>query len=109
MADERQELQRVETAVASIKAELEKASPSRKQRIYEAVALAALSAIPWIGGVFAAGLTFKIREGDVVHDALVEQWLAEHQDKLFLLRQTLEEVVGRLESLGEEIDERIQS
>src|ERR1051326_421867 len=59
MADDGQELQALNTAVASIKAEIEKASPSRKQRIYEAVALAALSAIPWIGGVFAAGLNFK--------------------------------------------------
>jgi len=109
MADDGQELQALNTAVASIKAEIEKASPSRKQRIYEAVALAALSAIPWIGGVFAAGLNFKIREGDVVHDSLVEKWLLEHQNKLLLLRQTLEEVVVRLDSLGDEIDSRIQS
>jgi len=38
MADQ-QELQKLDTAVASIRAEIEKASPSRKQRIYEAVAL----------------------------------------------------------------------
>jgi hypothetical protein len=94
MADEGKEIQKLDRDVASIKAEIEKASPSRKQRIYETVALAALSAIPWIGGVFAAGLTFKIREGDVAHDNLVERWLAEHQDKLFLLRQTLDEVVA---------------
>lgn len=54
-------------------------------------------------------MTFKIREGDVAHDGLLEQWLSEHQDKLLLLRQTLEEVVNRLDSLGEEIDSRIQS
>lgn len=107
--DDQQELQKLDTAVASIKAELEKASPSRKQRIYEAIALAALSAIPWIGGVFAAGMSYKIREGDIAHDSLIEQWLKEHQDRLLFLRETLEGVVTRLESLGDDIDERIQS
>lgn len=109
MADEELELRKLDAVVGDIKAELERASPSRKQRIYEAIALAALSAIPWVGGVFAAGLAIKIREGDVARDSLVEEWLREHQAKLLLLRQTLEEVVGRLDSLGDEIDERIQS
>src|ERR1700733_6797511 len=109
MADEELELRKLDAVVGDIKAELERASPSRKQRIYEAIGLAALSAIPWVGGVFAAGLAIKIREGDVARDSLVEEWLREHQEKLLLLRQTLEEVVGRLDSLGDEIDERIQS
>lgn len=109
VAEDKNEITQLNTVVASIHAEIEKASPSRRQRIYEAIALAALSSIPWIGGVFAAGMTYKIREDDVARDSLVEQWLREHQEKLLLLRQTLEEMVARLESLGEEIDERVQS
>jgi hypothetical protein len=50
-----------------------------------------------------------MREGDVGRDRLIEQWLQEHQNKLLLLRQTLEDIVTRLEGLGDEIDERIQS
>jgi len=109
MAEGEQELTKLDAAVAAMKGEIEKASPSRRQRIYEAIALAALSSIPWIGGVFAAGMTYKMREGDVARDSLIEQWLQEHHDKLLLLRQTLEEMATRLEGLGEEIDERIQS
>jgi hypothetical protein len=59
--------------------------------------------------VFAAGMNYKLREGDTARDALVEQWLKEHQNKLVLLRLTLEEIVTRLEGLGDEIDERITS
>jgi hypothetical protein len=109
MAEGEEELARLDTAVSTIKAQIEKASPSRRKRIYDAIALAALSSIPWIGGVFAVGMTYKIREDDVARDSLIEEWLREHQDKLLLLRQTLEEMVNRLEGLGDEIDERIQS
>jgi hypothetical protein len=108
MADEFQELAKIDTAVSSIKSEIEKASPSRRQRIYEAIALAALSSIPWIGGAFAAGMSYKLREGDVGRDALIEKWLSEHQNKLVLLRLTIEEIVTRLDGLGDEIDERIK-
>ncbi len=59
----------------------------------------ALSSIPWIGGVFAAGMTYKMREGDIARDNLIEQWLQEHHDKLLLLRQTLEDMATRLEGL----------
>ena len=46
--------------LATIKAELEAASPSRRQRILEAIALAALGSIPWVGGVLSAAATFKL-------------------------------------------------
>ncbi len=109
MADREQEIARRDAVIASIHAEIEAASPSRRQRIYEALALAALSSIPWIGGVFAAGLNYRIREGDVARDGLIDQWLQEHQDKLLVLRQTLQEMAARLEGLGDEIDKRLQS
>jgi hypothetical protein len=109
MADGQDEIVKLNVAVDSIKAEIEKASPSRRQRIYEAIALAALSSIPWIGGAFAAGMSYKLREGDVGRDLLVEKWLSEHQNKLVLLRLTIEEIVSRLDGLGNEIDERIKS
>ena len=109
MAEDNQELVKLNTSVSSLKSEIERASPNRRRRIYEAIGLAALSSIPWIGGVFAAGMNYELRENNTARDALVEQWLQEHQNKLVSLRLTLEEIVTRIESLGEEIDERITS
>jgi len=42
--------------VESIKAEIELSSPSRRQRIFEAIALAALGSIPWVGGRDCGGI-----------------------------------------------------
>ncbi len=56
--------------IATIRAELEAASPSRRRRILEAVALAALGSIPWVGGVLAAAATFKTGEVGVRQDDL---------------------------------------
>jgi hypothetical protein len=95
--------------VESIKAEIEKASPTQKQRIFEAIALAALGSIPWIGGVLAAAATYKFGSTDIQRDELFKQWLDEHQAKLQMLRSTLNEMSGRLEGLGSEIEERISS
>jgi hypothetical protein len=109
MADEREELTKVDAIVASIKTEIDKSSPNRRQRIYEAIALAALSSIPWVGGVLAAAASYNVREGDVARDGLIDQWLLEHHERLQVLRHTLEQMAARLESLGQEIDQRIHS
>lgn len=109
MSDGEQEIVKIDAAVSSIKAEIDKASTSRRQRIYEALAVAALNSIPWVGGVLATAVNYKIRENDTTRDGLVEKWLEEHQQKLHLLRETLERMVLRLEGLGEEIDQRIHS
>jgi hypothetical protein len=109
MADNNEELVKMDAIVSSIKAEIDKSSPSRRQRIYEAIALAALSSIPWVGGVLAAAASYNIREGDVARDSLIDQWILEHHQRLQFLRHTLEQMAARLEGLGEEIDERIHS
>jgi hypothetical protein len=54
MADDNEELVKVDAVIPSIKAEIDKSSSNRRHRIYEAIALAALGSIPWVGGVLAA-------------------------------------------------------
>lgn len=99
--------------VESIKAEIELSTPSRRQRIFEAIALAALGSIPWVGGVIAAASSaigkYKDGESQSQRDDLLTDWLQEHQEKLQNLRATLEQMVLRLEGFGEEVEERIQS
>jgi hypothetical protein len=102
-------LSKSDTVIESIKAELEKASPTHRQRILEAIALAALGSIPWVGGVLSATANYKFDESGIRGDTLRNQWLDEHHHKLQNLRATLEQIFARLDGFGEEINERIES
>jgi hypothetical protein len=93
---------------AYIRAELEKASPSSKRLLTEKFVLAALNSIPWIGGFLSAAATLKTEEGSRESDRLHTQWLEEHAAKLSSLRDALESIVIRFDSLGPEIEKRIQ-
>ena len=99
--------------VESIKAEIELSSPSRRQRIFEAIALAALGSIPWVGGVIAAASAAagKYRDGEaaVEKEGLLREWLQQHQEKLQKLRATLEEMITRVEGFGGEVEKRAGS
>ncbi|HSS96172.1 MAG TPA: hypothetical protein VLK33_04050 [Terriglobales bacterium] len=99
--------------IDSIKAEIESATPSRRRRIFDAIALAALGSIPWLGGVISAAATaaasYKDGESQVERQELLHEWLQEHQGKLQQLRATLEQMAVRLEGLGKEIEERVTS
>jgi hypothetical protein len=103
------DLKRLEGTIETIKAELASSEPSKRRKILEMIALAVLGSIPWVGGALAAAATFGFGETDSKGDALRDQWLAEHHHKLMLLRATLDEMFGRLNGLGGEIDERLQS
>jgi len=109
MSEDHDEIVKTDGVIDSIRAELDKVSPGRRQRIMEAIALAALGSVPWVGGVLAAAATFKFDESNVHGDKLRDQWLQEHHQKLQKLRAVLEEMVARFEGLGEEIDDRIES
>jgi hypothetical protein len=95
--------------VERISAELAKVEPSTRRRLAEKFLLAALGSIPWIGGFLSAAANFKTEEGTVRQNTLQTEWLKEHEKKLGRLRAALEGVYERFESLGDSIDERIQS
>lgn len=103
------EITNSDAIIESIRAELASSEPSRRKRILEAIALAILGSIPWVGGVLAAAATFKFGEAGAKQDTLRNQWLEGHYRKLSSLRETLSEVFGRIESLGEEINDRLES
>jgi len=95
--------------IESLNAQLEQTDPSQRSRIVEKFFLAAVSSIPWIGGVLSAAETYRTEEGAHRMNSLQTQWLREHQKKIELLGQILQEIAQRFESIGAEIDERIQS
>ncbi len=113
MEDEQDKLVPTDYVIESIKAEIEQAAPSRRKRIFEAIAIAALGSIPWVGGVIAAAAVaadkYKSGEESAEKDSLFREWLQEHQDKLQQLRATLSQMVHRLEGFGQEVEERITS
>jgi hypothetical protein len=92
-----------------LRSEIAKASPSERRRAFEKFLTAALGSVPWIGGFLSAAASLKMEGGTAHTSNLHTQWLEEHASKLGKLRATLESVVNRFESLGETIDERIQS
>jgi hypothetical protein len=98
-----------ETTVENLRAELEKAEPSSRARVLEKFFVAALSVIPWIGGVLSAAEAYRSEEGTFRLNKLQTQWLEEHQRKIKLLATNLNEIGARLSNLGDEIEERIES
>ena len=96
-------------AIEAIRAELEEGKSSRGRRIGEKFFMAALSAIPWIGGLIAAAASIPSDEAAKKSDDLRTQWLEEHERKLMALREDLEAIHERFASLGPEIEERIQT
>jgi hypothetical protein len=109
MGGEEHKIVPTDYVIESIKAEIESAEPSRRRRISEAIALAALGGIPWVGGVISAAAAFKAGESEIQQNALFREWLQEHQEKLQELRSTLQQLVTRLDGFGQEVEERITS
>jgi hypothetical protein len=98
-----------DSIIENLRAEIDKAEPSRRSRILEKFFLAALSSIPWVGGVLSAAESFRTDEGSLRLNRLQTQWLEEHQRKIAALARTLQEIGDCLADLGSEIEERIQS
>jgi len=89
--------------------QLDRLQGSRKRRFGEKVFLAALGAIPWVGGFIAAIASYKLEGSAAETNELQSQWLEEHEHKMDNLRSTLSFIGDRLESLGPEIEMRIES
>ena len=97
-------------AIEKLRTELTKIEPTRHKRIVEKFFLAALGSIPWIGGFMSTLATYKTEEGSLKQNTLQNQWLEEHQKKLLLLQETLENIQTRLDTLGTAaIEDRLQS
>jgi hypothetical protein len=83
-----------------------------KYRKYKRFVMAALGSIPWIGSYLSilgavAGLSAEFDQEKV--NELLKLWLEEHQPKLEELKKTLGDITFRLNGLGEEIQERLES
>ncbi len=109
MSDEEEKLVPEDHYIEAIKAELQTASPSRRRRILQAIGLAALGSIPWVGGVVSAAAAYRSEGAQSERDDIIQAWLQEYQEKLAELRLTLVGMAERLDGFGEEVEDRIHS
>jgi len=80
-----------------------------KNRRYGRFALAALSSIPWVGGVISAIASFSAEKDQEGINDLQKLWMEGHEEKIRELADTLTDIFARLEGFGDEIQERIES
>jgi len=93
----------VELSAESIEAVKE----TPRQRAFKKFSLAAINAIPWIGGFIVAAI--ESRDDPHKVDDLLKQWIEHHARKLNDLRDTLRQISDRLANFGDEINTRIES
>lgn len=93
----------------SINAALQALEPTTRQRVIRKVILAALGSIPWVGGVLTAVQSYQDEGGQLKTNQMQREWLEEHRKKMQSLAVDLSEVINRLQSLGDEIDARLES
>ncbi|MGI9104512.1 MAG: hypothetical protein ACR2IF_18875 [Terriglobales bacterium] len=80
-----------------------------KYRKYVRFFIAALSSIPWVGGVIGASASLSAEKDQDKINELHRAWLLEHQEKAQDLMNTLFEIFQRLDGFGDEIKDRIES
>jgi hypothetical protein len=90
-------------------ADLGDAERSRRDRIAEALGIAALDGIPWVGAIPAAIKAVRDEELQGVQRRIIAQWLTLHEDRLGLLARDLDWVVDRIEELGEQALRRAET
>lgn len=80
-----------------------------KGKKYARFVVAALSSIPWIGGVLSAVASLSAEKDQEGINDLQRMWLEEHKEKVKELSATLAEIFTRLDGFGDEVQERIES
>jgi len=78
-------------------------------RKYVRFVVAALSSIPWVGGLFSAAASLSAEKDQETTNELHRLWLEEHKEKVQDLGETLGDIFTRLDNFGDEVQERIES
>jgi hypothetical protein len=98
-----------EEELAAARASLVEKLSGQKGHKYIRFVMAALGSVPWVGSLISAAAALHgEREQDQASE-LQRLWLQEHEAKLTRLAATFREMLARFESLGGDIQERVQS
>lgn len=86
-----------------------------KGKKYAKFTMAVLGSLPWVGSFMnivaslgGAAMDFSDGDQDKINE-LQRLWIKEHQEKITMLSFVLQDIFLRLDSFGEEIQERIES
>lgn len=80
-----------------------------KWRKYTRFLLAACGSIPWLGGFLSAAAAWDSESAQNHVNEVHRIWLEEHRERLDKILNATAAIVGRLDGLGKEIQERIES
>lgn len=80
-----------------------------KWKKYARVVANAMSVIPWVGTILSSGVSIHDEKEQGKVNELYEEWLKVHKEKVADLMISLDEVAGRLDSVHDNYEERIQS
>lgn len=97
------------SSIEFIRSELNKTKSTTWRRAVQKFTLAALGSIPWVGGFVAAAVSLKMEQKGVQQNHLQNQWLEEHTQKMERLAESIDDILKRFDSLGDQIEERMQS
>jgi hypothetical protein len=75
---------------------------------YGRFVFAVLSAIPWVGSVIAASAALHAEKEQGRVNYLMYRWVEEHQNAYKRLEGTVTRMIGRMEEIGAQVDERLQ-
>lgn len=88
---------------------VEKLSGKKYSKYVRFIVAAALGSIPWIGGFLSASVSLHAERGQEKLSDMQRLWLREHEDKIARLGNTLGQILQRLDALGDNIQQRIES
>ena len=83
-----------------VRRDLARLNESRFGR-YARFVLAALSSLPWVGGLIGASAALHGEREQEKVNSLQRKWLEEHSERLHDVAGAIDEVVGRLDQFGE--------
>lgn len=95
---------------------IERLSGGSKEK-YVRFVLSAMSSLPWVGvlsavgvvsGIAGAAANLKAEHDQEVINNLFRLWLQEHSERFKELGLTLQEILGRLDTFGEQAQKRLQ-
>lgn len=89
--------------------QLDALEETSQKRALREVVKAAIGAIPWVGAVAVAGISYREGTTDGKKDDLIRAWLEEHKVKFERLGLDLSALGRRLTEFGEAVTQRMES
>lgn len=80
-----------------------------KGKKYVRFVMAALGSVPWVGSLIGAAAGLSAEKDQEKINEVLRLWVEEQEPKLDELKHTLSEIIDRLESLGDDAQDRLES